>query len=249
MNKTSRKKEIDKNFCNIFNKILNEENERRKNNQEKPLTYNMIANELGVTTQTITNYTTGKRTPRYEQIRDLKKFLNTSYERLFKETESNKVEYMEVVDNLGLSSTAIEILENRNKQQDNWGIPLYNEEPNLYFFALNQLIINNPLILVHIGDLLSYPTKTNKYLDKETLDMIVNQQVDIPNIELYSYRIAKDLEDLQKITGELKAVADFSENKLNVQKVLNEEHEKYNKKHQKYIKEEERIQKEIDENK
>lgn len=227
----------EKQFKDIFTDLCYEK-EKEMESENNTFSYGVVGNGIKKSSQTVLNYLNGKRTPKYEHIKDIKEYFNTTYERIFGETESNKIEYIDVVDKLGLSTKAIDNLismyklstENgtSNDVNSKWG---YDEQepmiPNLYMFAINRLLECDPKILYHIGNLLTYPNRDNKYLDVDVIEQLQKDEINIPNLELYSYRIAKDLEELQKEIGSTKQVAKFSKYKLKL-------HEKENKARNEY---------------
>ncbi len=220
--------EINKKIAKSLNDLWEQENKKREQ-ENNPLTYEEIARFVGITPQAFKSYLKGNKSPKSNKIPKLKEFFSTSYERIFGETESDDKRNITIRKDLGLSDKAIENLVKLNKLSHNkemWGEdeqePL---APNMYLFAINKLLENDKILFL-IGDYLSNPSIDNEHLDIEIKELLQNEQIYIPNDDYYSFKIMKLLEELHNEIGKSQEVSSFAYDKLKVAKYNAKDREK-----------------------
>lgn len=197
-----------------------------KKKLEDGTTYEEMAKDLGITIQAFFNYKKGVRMPQIEQLSLIQDYFDVPYDYLFGKVSSTDKSDVTLEKDLGLNSVAIENLKKINKQSKEWG---WNDNitPHMRLFAINKLLETNSNILYLIGDYLSYPSKDNKYLDVEVREYVDNEKVYIPSIEMYSYRIAKELEITANEIRNSIDVAKISKDKLKISRVQQKEQEQF----------------------
>lgn len=210
-----------------------EQLENKRKEENKTLTYEELSNFVGITPQAFKSYLGGQKSPKSNKIPKLKEFFNTSYERIFGETESDNKNNIVIREDLGLSDKAItnlvQIKQQADKQLEEWGEDSQQpQSPNMYLFAINKLLENKEILYL-IGDFLSNPCIDNQYLDMDIKEKLSNKQIYIPDDDYFSYKIMKMLEQLHNKVGNTKEVSSFTYDKLNMSKYYAEERKEQEK--------------------
>ncbi|MDD2391562.1 MAG: hypothetical protein PHU94_01315 [Bacilli bacterium] len=167
--------------------------------KDENMEYELIAANLGITSQSLSNYCKGDRFPQMEQLILMKDFFNADYNTLlpsFPMEEKNiKNKKRGDLTSLGLSSKAIKNLEKIINYSNAWGFDEQSHIINPIIFAINKLLEDGNELLYLIGDYLLFPDLTDIKSIQADNNNISNLEDEDIYTRLYQYKVMKALEE------------------------------------------------------
>jgi transcriptional regulator with XRE-family HTH domain len=185
------KEKADKIKKEFSRKLYNLAHDRKDIENEN---FEVMAAKLGISHQTLINYTNNKRFPQLEQLILIKELFEgvDSFDFLLSESPYEVSDKNGSLTQLGLSGKAVANLKKICKYSNDWGFDEQQEEINPIIFALNYLLENGNELLYLIGDYLLFPKLDNETSNsKDDSNSFVDEDV---YIKLYQYKIVCALE-------------------------------------------------------